>query len=185
MQEDITYIDQTELSNKKVLLRVDFNVSLNPNTFTISDDARIRQALPTIELLLKNNNRVIIASHLGRPKGTRDMKYSMKIVCDQLHQYLPNYEVKLISDFLTEDQTTFDAQKPSEIYMLENTRFYEGEKKNDPTFAQKMASLADVYVNDAFGVSHRGDASVVGVAALIPAYGGLLLKKEIQKRIGQ
>lgn len=177
---EISYIDEVEIKNKRVLLRVDFNVSLNPNSLTIADDARIRQGLPTIEYLLKNGNKLIIASHLGRPKVDRDPKFSMKIVCNQLHEYLPDYEIKLIPDFPTESKETLDSQLPNQIFVLENTRYYKGEKTNDPEFAKQMASLAEVFVNDAFGVCHRSDASVVGVTNYLPSFGGLLLKKEIQ-----
>ncbi|HRP60986.1 MAG TPA: phosphoglycerate kinase [Vicingus sp.] len=177
---EIPFIDEHHPTGKRVLLRVDFNVSLNPNSLTIADDARIRQAIPTIKLLLKNKNKVIIASHLGRPKGTPDPKYSMKIVCNQLKEYLPNHPIHLITDFLTDTSNTFAKQSSNEIIVLENTRFYQGEKENDPTFAERMAKLADVFVNDAFGVSHRADASVVGVTNYLPSYGGLLLQKEIE-----
>ena len=174
---DIKYIDNVELSDKTVLARFDFNVSLNPNTFTIADDARIRQSLPTIEYLLKRNNKLIIMSHLGRPKGQRDPKFSLRIICEQLKKYLPDYTPTLIEDFTT---TTPTFTKKNEILVLENTRFYPGEKTNDKQFAKSMADLADVFVNDAFGVCHREDASVVGVTEFLPSYGGLLLKKEIQ-----
>ena len=174
---DIKYIDNVELSDKTVLARFDFNVSLNPNTFTIADDARIRQSLPTIEYLLKRNNKLIITSHLGRPKGQRDPKFSLRIICEQLKKYLPDYTPTLIEDFTT---TTPTFTKKNEILVLENTRFYPGEKTNDKQFAKSMADLADVFVNDAFGVCHREDASVVGVTEFLPSYGGLLLKKEIQ-----
>lgn len=177
---EITYIDDVELKDKHILLRVDFNVSLNPNSLTIADDARIRQAIPTIEYLLKNGNKLIIASHLGRPKEDRDPKFSMKIVCNQLQEYLPDYEIKLISDFPTENKETFASQQQNQIFVLENTRYYKGEKANDPEFAKQMAGLAEVFVNDAFGVSHRSDASIVGVTNYLPSFGGLLLKKEIQ-----
>lgn len=177
---EIPFIDEHHPKGKRVLLRVDFNVSLNPNSLTIADDARIRQAIPTIKLLLKNKNKVIIASHLGRPKGAPDPKYSMRIVCNQLKEYLPDHPVHLINDFLTDTSNTFAKQSSNEIIVLENTRFYKGEKENNETFAQSLAKLADVYVNDAFGVSHRSDASVVGVTAYLPSYGGLLLKKEIE-----
>ncbi len=174
---DIKYIDDVELSDKTILARFDFNVSLNPNTFTIADDARIRQSLPTIEYLLKRNNKLIIMSHLGRPKGQRDPKYSLRIICEQLKKYLPDYTPTLIEDFTTSTPT---FTKENEILVLENTRFYPGEKTNDKQFAKSMANLADVFVNDAFGVCHREDASVVGVTEFLPSYGGLLLKKEIQ-----
>ena len=177
---DIKYIDEVELTGKTILMRADFNVSLNPNYLTIADDARIRQVIPTIQYLLKRKNKLILASHLGRPKGERDKKFSLKIVCNQISEYLPDYEVRLIDDFLTEPDSTFKSQKENEIFVYENTRFYPGEKKNDPEFAKKMASHAEVFVNDAFGVCHREDASVVGVTNYLPSYGGLLLKKEIE-----
>lgn len=177
---EVPFIDEHHPKGKRVLLRVDFNVSLNPNSLTIADDARIRQAIPTIKLLLKNKNKIIIASHLGRPKGKPDPKFSLKIVCNQLKEYLPDTPITLIADFLTDTSNTIQKQSSKEIIVLENTRFYEGEKANDPVFAEKMAKLADVYVNDAFGVSHRADASVVGVTRLLPSYGGLLLQKEIE-----
>ncbi len=177
---EVRFIDDVSIENKRVLLRVDFNVSLNPNYLTIADDARIKQALPTIQLLLKNKNKLILVSHLGRPKGVPDPKYSMKIVCDKLHEYLPDFRITLINDFLTEPKETFEHQQDDEVFVLENCRFYPGEKKNDPEFAKSMASLADVFVNDAFGVSHRSDASVVGVTQFLPSYGGLLLRKETE-----
>jgi len=174
---EIKYIDDVDLNNKTVLARFDFNVSLNPNTFTIADDARICQALPTIEYLLKQDNKLILMSHLGRPKGKRDKKYSLHIICKQLKKYLPQYTLTLIDDFITSPPT---FTKDHEILVLENIRFYPGEKTNDKQFAKSMADLADVFVNDAFGVCHRENASVVGVTEFLPSYGGLLLKKEIQ-----
>ncbi|PIZ63395.1 phosphoglycerate kinase [Candidatus Roizmanbacteria bacterium CG_4_10_14_0_2_um_filter_39_13] len=177
---DIKFIDDVEIEGKTILLRADFNVSMNPNYLTIADDARIRQVIPTINYLLKRNNKLILASHLGRPKGERVPKFSLQIVCNQLKEYLPEYNIILIDDFLTEPESTFKNQKPDDIFVYENTRFYPGEKKNDPEFAKKMAVHADIFVNDAFGVSHRADASVVGVAHILPSYGGLLLKKETE-----
>lgn len=175
----IKYIDEVEIKNKKVLLRVDFNVSLNPD-FTIADDARIRQSLPTINYLLNRNNRLILICHLDRPKA-RDPKYSVKIVAEKLQEYLSDYKVKVVNDFLNpEDKQLIDKQAEKEIYILENIRFYPEEKKNDYEFSKKLAGLADLYVNDAFGVSHRSNASVVGVTQFMPSYGGLLLKKEIE-----
>lgn len=175
----ITYIDETSIVNKKVLLRVDYNVSMNEDRSKIADDARISQSLPTIHHLLKNHNKLILISHLDRPE-TRDPKLSLKIVCDRLKEYLPNMKIKLIDDFLTEDKKTFENQKEDEIFVLENIRFYLEEKNDNPKFAKKLASLGDVYVNDAFAVSHRPAASVVGVPTFIPCFGGLLLKSEIE-----
>lgn len=167
----ITYIDEVEIKNKTILLRVDFNVSLNPD-YTISNSARIKQSLPTINYLLKNNNRLIIVSHLGRPKGI-DKKFSLKIVADKLKEYLPNVEVSLAKDI---EEV---KEKKGKIIVLENIRFFPKEKDYSTLFAKKLASLADIYVNDAFGVCHRSDTSVIGPPKFLPSYGGLLLKKEL------
>ena len=174
----IKFIDEHKISDKRVLVRVDFNVSMNKN-FTIADDERIQQSLPTLQNLLENNNRIILASHLGRPE-TRDSKYTLQPVAERLETYLDGYSVRLIDDFESESPETFENQKPNEIFLLENIRFYPKEQKNDPAFAQQLANLADVYVNEAFGSSHRAHASVVGIAELLPSYGGLLLKKELE-----
>ena len=167
----IIYIDEVEIKNKTILLRVDFNVSLNLD-YTISNDARIKQSLPTINYLLKNNNRLIIISHLDRPKG-RDPKFSLKIVADKLKEYLPHVEM-----FLAETIESI-KEKSEKIIILENIRFFPKEKDYSILFAKKLASLADIYVNDAFGVCHRSDTSVIGPPKFIPSYGGLLLKKEL------
>jgi len=167
----ITYIDEIEIKNKTVLLRVDFNVSLNSD-YTISNSARIEQSLPTIKYLLKNKNRLVILSHLGRPKGI-DNKYSLKVVADKLKEYLPKTNIFLAKDI--------ESAKKSEeeIVVLENIRFFPKEKDYSTIFARELASLADVYVNDAFGVCHRSDTSVIGPPKFLPAFGGLLLKKEL------
>lgn len=178
MAKKITYIDDINLTNKRILLRVDYNVSLNADHSKIADDARIAQSLPTVKHLL-SQNKLIIVSHLDRPKG-RDPKLSLKVVADRLKKYLPATKITLIDDFLTADPKIFQEQKIGEIIMLENIRFYKGEAVNDPEFSQQLANLADVFVNDAFAVSHRAAASVVGVTSLIPSYGGLLLKKEVE-----
>ncbi len=170
----ITFIDEVDISNKRVFLRVDFNVSLTNENLSISDDLRIKQSLPTIQYLLQKSNRLLLVSHLGRPEK-RDPKFSLKIVADKLQSLLPNNRIALIDDFANSPQ-----QHPNEIFLLENIRFYPEEKSNDPEFAKRLAGLADIYVNDAFGVSHRQDTSVVGVPKLLPSYGGLLLKKELE-----
>ena len=172
----LPFLSHHSITHKKVLLRVDFNVSLNANA-TIADDTRIQQALPTIKLLLKNQNKIILVSHLGEPKK-RDMMFSLKRVAKDLAKYLPSYHIHLVDDFLT-DHKVLKEQKQNEILLLENIRFYPGEKANDPVFAKQLASLADVYINDAFGVSHRKDASIVSVPQLLPHYAGLLLENEI------
>ncbi len=174
----ITYIDETEIKNKKVLLRVDFNVSLNPD-YSIADDARIKQTLPTINYLIQNRNKLIIVSHLDRPKS-RDPKLSLKSVVDDLKKYLPDIKITLVDDFLLSvNKILFEKQTEKEILVLENIRFYPQEERNDPEFSKQLANLADVFVNDAFAVSNRSHASIVGIAKIIPSYGGLLLKKEI------
>lgn len=172
----ISYIDDVSIVGKRVLLRADFDVSLNPN-FTIADDARIRNNLPTIEYLLKNKNRVICVAKLDRPK-MRDPKLSLSIVVKRLQEYLPGRTISLVQDFLNE-KDAFTRQKEGEILVLENIRFYPEEKRNDEAFARTLASLGDVYVNDAFAMAHRTEASIVGVTRFLPSYGGLLLKKEI------
>lgn len=169
------YIDEVEIKNRKVLLRVDFNVPLNPDK-TVANDERIKASLPTLSYLLKNNNKLILISHLGRPKA-RDEAFSLKPIADKLQRYLPAYKIILIDDFLNNNETM--KQSNNEILLLENIRFYEGEKKNDPEFIKKLASLADVFVNDAFAVCHRNTASVVGITTILPSYGGLLVKKEV------
>lgn len=174
----VTYIDEVDIQNKRVLLRADFDVSLNPN-YTIADDARIRQNLPTIEFLLKKHNKLICIAKLDRPKN-RDPKYSMKVVVQRLKQLLPHNKIRLVDEFLTANSKIFEEQEPGEILVLENMRYYEENKKNDQTFAKKLASLADVYVNDGFAMSHRTEAWVVSVPKYIPSFGGLLLKKEIK-----
>lgn len=167
----IRYIDEVDIKNKRVLLRVDFNVSLNPD-HTIANDERIRQALPTIKFLLEKNNQLIILSHLGRPKGV-DPNLSLKPVVERLKTFLTDVKIGLY-------QTIEELKKGEErIKFLENIRFFPQEKNYSTLFAKELASLADVYVNDAFGVCHRADTSVVGPSKFIPGFGGLLLKKEI------
>lgn len=176
---NIKTIDDGKIENKKVLLRADFDVSLNPN-YTIADDIRIRQNLPTIKYLLQNNNKLICVAKLNRPKR-RDPKHSFRVVVDKLQEYLPDYQTILINDFLAPESTAvFEKQTEKQILVLENIRFYPEEKNNDHDFAKRLASLADVYVNDAFAVCLREEASIVGVPRLLPSYAGFLLKKEIE-----
>lgn len=181
----IKYIDEVEITGKRVLVRVDYNVSFKKDlpagrqVREINDDTRIKNSLPTLQLLLKNNNKLILMSHLGKPKG-RDMAFSMKPVAERLQTYLPDYSVRLVDDFLSLATPEVDrGHTEKEILILENTRFYEGEKKNDPVFSQQLAALGEVFVDDAFGSVHRAHASTVGVASFLPSYGGLLLKREV------
>lgn len=173
----VRYINNTSIKNKRVLLRADFDVSLNPD-HTIANDARIKSNLPTIKQLLKHNNRLICIAKLNRPKG-RDKKHSLQIVVKRLRKLLPRFRITLIDDFLTAKPSMFEKQTPKDVYVLENIRFYPEEGKNDPAFAKRLASLGDVFVNDGFAVSHRVEASVVGIPKYIPSYGGILLHKEI------
>jgi phosphoglycerate kinase len=170
------YIDEVQLTHKTILLRVDFNVSLNPN-HSISDDARIRMSLPTIQYLLKHHNKIILIAHLGEPEK-RNAADSLTRVTQRLKHYLPHHPIHFVEDF-TKETSVFKEQKENELILLENIRFYPGEVKNDPAFAKELAKLGDVYVNDAFSVCHRKQVSIVGLPALLPSYAGLLLKKEI------
>ncbi len=173
---NINFLSQHEVSHKKVLLRVDFNVSFNKR-HKISDDTRIQQALPTIRKLLKQQNKLILISHLGEPKQ-RDKQFSLQSVVKDLSKYLPSYHIRLVDDF-QKDREIFIKQQTQEILMLENIRFYPGEQANDEEFARELSLLGEIYVNDAFGVSHRNNASVTQLPKLLPAYGGLLMEKEI------
>lgn len=175
---NIKYIDEVEIRDKKVLLRVDFNVPLTTDG-SVAQDLRIKYALPTIERLLKNGNQLILISYLGRPKG-RDIGFSLAPVVKRLQELIAGYKIALVDDFLSEPgQKQIASQDKNEILVLENIRFYSEEKENDKNFIKRLAELGQVYVNDAFSVCHREEASVVGIPTLIPGYGGLSLKKEI------
>ncbi|QQG44447.1 MAG: phosphoglycerate kinase [Candidatus Roizmanbacteria bacterium] len=175
----IKFIDEAEIINRKILLRVDFNVSFNPD-HTIADDLRIRQALPTINYLLNHQYKLILISHLGNPKN-RDSQYSLQPVANRLQTFLPNYEIKLINDLSEESKNIIQNQQENQIFILENIRFYPEEKNNDLEFAKKLALLGEIFINDAFSVCHRTDASIITLPKLLPSYGGLLLKKEIKE----
>ncbi len=165
------------ISEQTVLVRVDFNVPIEKNE--VSDDTRIKAAVPTINHLIEQNNAVILISHLGRPGGKRDADYTLATVAERLSAILDR-KVKFAPDCLGETAANeVEDLKLGEILLLENTRFYPGEKTNDPAMAQELASFADVFVNDAFGTAHRAHASNVGVAGFLPAVAGFLLEKEI------
>ena len=170
-------IEDIDVSGKRVLVRCDFNVPLDGTKIT--DDTRIVAALPTIQYLLDHNAAVILCSHLGRPKGEFNMKYSLAPVAERLSEKLDK-KVVLAKDVIGEDaQKCVDAMKPGDIVLLENVRFHKEEEKNDPAFAKKLASFAEIYVNDAFGTAHRAHASTEGVAHYLPAVAGFLIGKEL------
>lgn len=173
-------VKDIEVSGKKVLLRCDFNVPLVKNTGVINDDKRIAAALPTIEYLLGAGAAVIACSHLGRPKGEVKPELSMTPVADRLSELLGK-PVKLAKDVVGEGAKRLAAElKPGEIMLLENLRFHPEEEKNDPAFAKELASMAEVYVSDAFGTVHRAHASTEGVSRYLPAVSGFLVAKELE-----
>ncbi len=167
-----------EWQGKKALVRVDFNVPQDDNG-AITDDARIRAALPTINYLLEHGAAVILMSHLGRPKGGPDPKYSMKVTADHLATLI-DAPVKFVGATTgPEAEAAAAALKPGQVLVLENTRFDARETKNDPAMAEQLAELGDVFVNDAFGSAHRAHASTAGVAERLPAVAGFLMEKEL------
>ncbi|GAP20236.1 phosphoglycerate kinase [Leptolinea tardivitalis] len=175
-------VEDMDVKGKKVLVRVDFNVPIKDGK--VGDDTRIRAALPTIEYLLNKGAAVILCSHLGRPKGGPDPKYSLKPVGEYLSDLMKK-PVAFADDCVgTSAEAAAKVLKPGEILLLENTRFHPEEEKNDLDLAKKMASLADVFINDAFGTAHRAHSSTEGVARFLPAAAGFLLEKEI-KYLGQ
>lgn len=175
----IKNLEQSEVSGKRVICRVDFNVPIKDGV--VGDDTRIKAALPTIEYLLKNNARVILMSHLGRPAGTGfEDKFSLKPVAAYLDALL-DAPVLFASDTIGEDAfKKAESLNDGEVLLLENLRFDKREKNNDPQFAGKLAQLADVYVNDAFGAAHRAHASTSGIANFLPSFAGYLMSREVE-----
>ncbi len=177
-------VRDVNVKGKKVLVRVDFSVPLDPQTLAITDDTRIRAALPTIEYLIKEGAKVILGSHLGRPQGKVVEKLRMAPVASQLSQILKT-AVRTTKDCIgAEVEAATSELKGGEVLMLENLSFHAEEQKNDPAFAKALANLAEVYVNDAFGVAHRAYASTVGVAKYLPSAAGFLLEKEVDTLTG-
>ncbi len=173
-------VKDIDVAGKKVLLRCDFNVPQDKATHAITDDKRIRAALPTIQYLLEQGAAVIACSHLGKPKGEVKPELSLAPVAVRLSELLGK-EVIMATDVVGEDATAKAAAlQPGQIMLLENTRFEPGETKNDPELAKKMAALAEVYVSDAFGAVHRAHASTAGVADYLPAVSGFLIQKELE-----
>ncbi|MBM9577241.1 phosphoglycerate kinase [Leptospira sp. 201903070] len=174
---ELPRLENVDLAGKRVFLRVDFNVPIENGKVT--DKTRIEKTLPTIELLLKKGARVIIASHLGRPKGQVNPEFSMTPVVEAF-QELTKAKVLFSKNVIGDDVVQLSKElKDGEILVIENVRFHKEEEENEPGFSKKLAALADVYVNDAFGAAHRAHASTEGIAHLLPAYAGLLMHKEI------
>ena len=171
-------VEDIDVAGKKVLVRCDFNVPFDAEG-NISDPKRIDEAMKTIKYLVDHKAKVILCSHLGRPKGEFNMKYSLAPVAAYLSKAL-GQEVKMAKDVVGESAKSIAASlKDGEVELIENVRFHKEEEKNDPAFAKELASLAEIYVNDAFGTAHRAHASTAGVAAYLPAVCGYLIQKEI------
>ncbi len=173
-------VKDIDVNGKKVLVRCDFNVPIDSETGKITDNRRIRAALPTIQYLLDNNAKVILCSHLGRPKGEFNLKYSLKPVAEELSKLL-NKDVKLAKDVIGESAKELTSNmKEGDIVLLENVRFHKEEEQNDPEYSKALASMAEIYVNDAFGTAHRAHSSTTGVADYLPAVSGFLIEKELE-----
>ena len=170
-------VEDIDVAGKRVLCRCDFNVPTKDGKIT--SDKRIVAALPTIEYLVKHGARVILCSHMGKPKGEVKPELSLKVVAERLSELL-GQPVKMASDVVGESAQSLAASlKDGEVMLLENTRFEKGETKNDPELSKKLASMADIFVNDAFGTAHRAHASTAGVADYLPAVCGYLVQKEV------
>jgi 3-phosphoglycerate kinase len=172
-------------NGKRVLMRVDFNVPLDDN-LEITDDTRIRAAIPSIEHLIEGGARVILMSHLGRPKGEKNPSYSLKPVAKRLGELI-SAPVKFVADCIGEDaEEAADELEDGEVLLLENVRFHKGETENDPDFAEALASLGDIFVNDAFGTAHRAHASTAGVTEYVEQSAmGFLIEKELKYLVDQ
>ena len=172
-------IEDVDVNGKRVLVRVDFNVPMDEDK-NITDENRILGALPTIQYLLKHGAKVVLCSHMGRPKGEFNMKYSLAPVAKRLGELL-GMEVKMAKDVIGPDaEATVASLKEGEVCLLENLRFHKEEEKNDPEFAKKLASFGEIYVNDAFGTAHRAHASTAGVTQYLPSVCGFLIEKELR-----
>ena len=173
-------VREIDVENKTVLVRADLNVPFRPGSTDISDDTRIRASLPTVRYLIGQRCRVVLCSHLGRPKGRVVEELRMGPVSDRLSELL-GAPVVLATDCVGADvKGLVDGLPPGGVVLLENLRFHPGEEKDDPEFAAALASLAEIYVNDAFGAAHRGHASTRGVARLLPAVAGILMARELE-----
>ncbi len=179
-KQSVRDLTDPEVRGHRALVRVDFNVPLDDQR-QVTDDTRIRAALPTIELLLERGARAVLLSHLGRPKGKVDEKYSLASVAHRLSEMLPGRRVKFVGTTVGPDAVAATHDGGADVVLLENTRFLPGEEKNDEALARQMAELGDFYVNDAFGSAHRAHSSTEAVARYLkPAVAGLLMEKELQ-----
>lgn len=174
-------IEDLNVSGKRVLVRCDFNVPMNDKG-VITDDRRIRSALPTIEYIMKNGGKAIVMSHFGRPKGEPNPKYTLEPIAKRLSELLNKEVIFAKDDVVVSDKTKeiVDNMKESDVVLLENTRFRKEEEKNGEEFAKQLASLGELFVNDAFGTAHRAHASNVGLSSQLPSASGYLVKKEIE-----
>ena len=176
-KKSIADLKAQDLKGKRVLVRVDFNVPMD-KTKKITDDTRIRESLPTIKYLIEKGAKVILVSHLGRPDGvTEDLR--LDPIAKRLEELLKKKVLKLNDSIGEEVEDAISRMKEGDVTLLENIRFYKEEEENNEDFARKLAGLADIYVNDAFGTAHRAHASTAGVAAFLPAYCGFLIQKEL------
>ena len=169
-------------AGKTAVMRCDFNVPQDKETGAITDDTRIKAALPTIQYLVENGAKIVLMSHLGRPKGEANPKYTLKPVADRLSEYLGK-EVKFVASDVVVDDTVKAAAKAlndSEVMLIENVRYRAEEEKNDPEFSKALSELGDVFVQDAFGTAHRAHASTTGIADYVPAVSGFLIEKELK-----
>lgn len=173
-----------EVRDKRVLVRVDFNVPLDERTGAITDDSRIRATLPTVKYLIDNGARIILCSHLGRPGGKVVDQLRMTVVAQRVSQILGKQVGVTKSCIGSETEKSVENLKSGDVLLLENLRFHSAEERDSPVFARALARLADIYVNDAFGTSHRSHASIVGVSEHLPAVAGLLLEKELNTLSG-
>lgn len=171
-------VRDAEVKGKRVLMRVDFNVPTDKDNHII-DDTKIREALPTINYIVEQGGCLILMSHLGRPKGKPEEKYSLKKVADRLSHLIHRPVVMAPGAIGPQVISIVEKMQPGDVMLLENVRFYPGEEKNDADFSKALASLGDLYVNDAFGSAHRAHSSTTGVAHYLPAYAGLLMEKEV------
>lgn len=170
-------VRDVELKNKRVLMRVDFNVPIEKGIIT--DDTRIKAELPTIQYVIEKGGRVILLSHLGRPKGAPDPQFSLEPVSKRLEELLGRKVIFCHDTIGPRAEGLVNSTKPGDVVLMENTRFFPGEEKNDPELSKSFAKLGDIHVNDAFGTAHRAHASNVGVAKYLPSVAGFLMEKEI------